>query len=92
MDHEHSQMAMSSISQAAQHIQASWQMAASAHEEVAIEQARPFMLLKPKMYPDGNQWCALYGENLQEGVSGFGDTPHKASIQFDVEWLNSQQG
>jgi hypothetical protein len=23
---------------------------------------------------DGNQWCALVGENLQEGAAGYGDT------------------
>ena len=27
---------------------------------------------------DGDQWCALYGENLQEGVAGFGRTPAEA--------------
>lgn len=26
-------------------------------------------------YLDGNKWCALYGENLQEGLAGFGDSP-----------------
>lgn len=52
------------------------------------EQSRPFMLLRPKLFPDGDQWCAIYGENLQEGVAAFGKTPEKASIQFDVEWLN----
>ena len=24
---------------------------------------------------DGDQWCALLGENLQVGVAGFGDSP-----------------
>ena len=61
-------------------------------EDVERERARPFMLLRPKMFPDGNQWCALYGENLQEGVAGFGDTPAKAATQFDVEWLNAKAG
>ena len=31
-----------------------------------------------KLYLDGNQWCALHGENLQEGVSGWGDSPLEA--------------
>ena len=30
------------------------------------------------VFLDGNQWCALVGENLQEGVAGFGDTPSDA--------------
>ena len=32
---------------------------------------------------DGNQWCFLWGENLQEGVSGFGCTPEDAACAFD---------
>lgn len=27
---------------------------------------------------DGNKWCALVGENLQEGAAGFGDGPMAA--------------
>ena len=27
---------------------------------------------------DGNQWCALMGIDLQEGIAGFGDTPQEA--------------
>ena len=57
-------------------------------EQSAYEQRRPFVLLRPRMYPDGNQWCALYGDNLQEGVAGFGDTPSKAALAFDLAWLN----
>jgi len=29
-------------------------------------------------YKDGNQWCALYGEDLQSGIAGFGNTPFLA--------------
>ena len=32
---------------------------------------------------DGDQWCFLFGDNLQEGVCGFGDTPYKAMIDFN---------
>ena len=63
--------------------------AAYAAELVELERKRPFMLLRPKMFPDGDKWCALYGDNLQEGVAGFGNTPNLASIQFDIEWLNA---
>jgi len=31
---------------------------------------------------DGDQWCVLYGENLQEGISGFGPTPDEAVLAF----------
>lgn len=27
---------------------------------------------------DGSQWCALWGENLAEGCSGFGSTKAEA--------------
>ena len=50
------------------------------------ERARPFMILRPKIYPDGNQWCTLYGDDLMEGVAGFGDTPEKAALDFDKNW------
>lgn len=59
-------------------------------ESVELERLRPFMLLRPKMFPDGNQWCALYGDNIQDGVCGFGDTPHQASVDFDIQWLNAR--
>lgn len=29
-------------------------------------------------FKDGNQWCALYGEDLQVGIAGFGNTPFLA--------------
>lgn len=54
------------------------------------ELVRPFFLLRPKVFPDGNQWCVLYGDNLQEGVAGFGDTPHAASHDFDTKWYNQK--
>ena len=31
-----------------------------------------------KLTLDGNQWIALLGENLQEGLVGIGDTPTEA--------------
>lgn len=52
------------------------------------ERSRPFMLLAAhvKVTIDGNQWCVLYGENLQDGVTGFGDSPDAASRDFDKNW------
>lgn len=35
-----------------------------------------------KPFKDGNQWCFLYGNNIQEGVCGFGDTIYKAAWDF----------
>jgi hypothetical protein len=51
-----------------------------------IEEKRTLTLLSvlnPKLSKDGNMWCFLYGENLQEGVAGFGETPYTAMIDFD---------
>lgn len=57
---------------------------------VSYEWRRPFMLLKPRMFPDGNQWCALYGDDIQSGVCGFGDTPDRAAAEFDKAWWNDK--
>lgn len=45
-----------------------------------------FSMLKPKLTMDGDKWCVLYGENLQEGIAGFGDSPHQAILNFNSEW------
>jgi hypothetical protein len=44
--------------------------------------------LKPKFFKDGNMWCFLYGENLQEGVAGFGETPYQAMFAFEKSFRN----
>ncbi|MCP4763217.1 MAG: hypothetical protein GY870_15700 [archaeon] len=48
-----------------------------------------FSLLKPTIQRDGNQWCVLYGENLQTGIAGFGDSPHLAILNFNSEWYKN---
>jgi len=35
---------------------------------------------------DGNQWCALLGENLQEGYAGFASTPGEALRALAADW------
>lgn len=30
------------------------------------------------IFQDGDKWCALLGENIMDGVSGWGDTPEEA--------------
>ena len=47
---------------------------------------RPSYLLHPRLSIDGNQWCALYGANIQDGVAGFGNSPEEAYAAFDVAW------
>lgn len=43
-------------------------------------------LLKPRISIDGDQWCVLWGENLQDGVAGFGDTAYLAVLDFNKAW------
>lgn len=54
---------------------------------VMMEHIRPSVLFKPQLSLDGNKWCALFGDNLQDGVAGFGDSPALAMNAFDVEWV-----
>lgn len=54
--------------------------------EAAREARLPHRVHCPELSRDGNLWCALFGENLQEGVSGFGETPWKAMDAFDRAW------
>lgn len=49
----------------------------------AVCQRAPSVLYKPKVFIDGDHWCALYGDNLQDGVAGFGKTPLEAMTDFD---------
>lgn len=49
----------------------------------AMEMARPAVIFRPILSRDGDQWCFLLGENLQEGVAGFGNTPCAAALAFD---------
>ena len=82
LTHEHSSMAMNSISHAALMVQHSIQNAAECHAE-------PSAIYRPKIYRDGDQWCALYGDNLQDGVSGFGDSPAQAMQHFNKCWYET---
>lgn len=43
-----------------------------------------------KLERDGNQFCYLYGENLQEGIAGFGDTPYLAMRDFYNRFMNEK--
>lgn len=56
---------------------------------VFYEQQRPSVIWRPRVFQDGNQWCALYGSNLMEGVAGFGDSPDAATRDFDREWFKT---
>ena len=55
---------------------------------VAYEHQRPCVLFRPKLTIDGDQWCALYGKDIQDGVAGHGNTPAEAMADFDKNWNN----
>lgn len=57
--------------------------------QAEIARAAPHVLMRPRIFPDGDMWCALYGDNLQEGVAGFGVTPATACKAFDDAWHNA---
>lgn len=45
----------------------------------------PHILMKPKVYWDGDHWCCQLGDDIT-GVCGLGDTPAKACNAFDMIW------
>lgn len=53
-----------------------------------IERTRPSTIYAAhlKICIDGDKWCALFGENLQDGVAGFGESPYAAMRAFDIAW------
>lgn len=54
----------------------------------AHEMQRPCVLFRPRIFLDGDMWCALYGEDLQNGIAGFGKTVKEAMFAFDNCWNN----
>lgn len=60
MQNDDSNMAANAICHAADVAKAAWQ-------EATWEYLRPSVVFKPTLSKDGNMWCALFGDNLQEG-------------------------
>lgn len=54
-------------------------------EEVLIKAG-----LKP--YKDGDQWCVLLGDNIQDGICGFGNTIEDALYAFLKDLIASKNG
>lgn len=68
-------------------LNAQWNAAVEAQGTATAGRA-PHVLMRPSLMPDGNKWSALYGDNIMQGVCGFGDTPEQAMADFDKNWLN----
>jgi hypothetical protein len=65
-------------------------LARAAIVEAAAFVSAPHTRMRPAIYPDGDMWCALYGENLQDGIAGFGETPAAACADFDKNWWSQK--
>lgn len=64
------------------------QMASLAIQDTFREQSsRPSVLYRPRLTMDGSQWCAVYGEDLQNSIAGFGSSPAEAMTDFDKNWV-----
>jgi hypothetical protein len=83
MNEEWSQIAANGIIHEASKAFAEW-------ADAAWQQTRPSVLFRPAISADGTMWCALLGDNLQEGVAGFGETPEAAMRAFDKAWTNER--
>lgn len=58
--------------------------------DVARKLMKPHVKMRPAISLDGNMWCALYGENIQDGVVGYGLSPEQAMAAFDRAWVAIQ--
>jgi hypothetical protein len=59
----------------------------TAFRELASAMQDPSVLFRPALSLDGDMWCALYGDNLQDGVAGFGKSPADALMDFNRKWF-----
>lgn len=83
MNEDWSRVAANAVAHAAQ-------MAGVAVADAAARYERPSVMMRPSITIDGNQWCALYGADLQNGVAGFGDTVDEAMADFDKNWYGQK--
>lgn len=65
-------------------------LAAQAAIQAWDDANRPSILLKLKLYIDGDQWCALFGSDIQDGLAGFGETPNMAMLDFDKNYYSQK--
>ena len=65
------------------------------HQEkmnIVVEEAEMNLIAKLGLKPqkDGNQFSFLYGDNLQEGIAGFGKTVYKAMLDFNKNFYREK--
>ena len=54
------------------------------------ERSAPHVIHNTKIFKDGNKYCCLLGDNIQEGICGFGDSPKEACDDFDYIWIKGE--
>lgn len=79
LNDQDSNMAANAICHAMTMLESSWQQTAACYEAAHV-------IYKPRVFQDGDMWCALYGDDLQVGIAGFGKSPQEAMCNWDKEW------
>lgn len=46
----------------------------------------PHVVMRARVTQDGGKYLCVYGENIQDGIVGEGDTPAAACADFDRAW------
>lgn len=57
---------------------------------ILAEEMQLVAVLKPTLSLDGNMYCFLCGENVQNGVCGFGNSPYAAAIDFNKNFYKQE--
>jgi hypothetical protein len=52
----------------------------------AAEMQRPSAIFRPVLSREGDQWRALYGDDIVQGCAGWGSCPDDAMRDFDKNW------
>ena len=63
-----------------------FQCAVQEFSVAASEQQRPCVLFRPILSREGDQYCALFGVDLVQGIAGFGKSAADAMSDFDKNW------
>lgn len=80
---------MDGVLQTDEHTRAVLHEAACHTDNYAISRNTPFVIYGARVFRDGNMWCALLGDNIQEGVCAFAATPDKAVQEFNKVWYQT---
>lgn len=61
----------------------------SKQQETIVESKYISDCLEIKVFRDGNQWCAIHGDDFTTGLQGWGDTPAQAVSALEFQYHNS---